>query len=105
MRTPDGKTIAFTFHSHPTKDRELWWIAKVTFPPGSVADTVLPITVTNEDGVPIKSATFQFAGQSLKVKNGKASMTFAEFIAGKHSVPLWLHRDGLPPVPGIPTFA
>jgi hypothetical protein len=31
-------------------------------------------------------------------------MTFAEFVAGKHSVPIWLHRKGLKPVPGVPTF-
>ncbi len=105
MKTPEDKTIAFTFHSHPTKDRKLWWIAKVTFPPGSTADTVLPITVTDEDGVPIGSATFVLAGKSMVVKDGEASMTFAEFIAGKHSVPIWLHRDGTQPVPGIPTFA
>ena len=105
MKTPDGKTIAFTFHSHPTKDMKARWIAKVTFPPGSTADTVLPISVTDEEGSPIESATFEFAGMSLKVRDGKASMTFGEFIAGKHSVPIWLHRDGMKPVPGVLTFA
>jgi hypothetical protein len=105
MKTPDDKTIAFTFHSHPTKNRDDWWVAKVTFPPGSTAETVLPISITDEDGNPIKSATFEFAGKSLKVENGASSLTFAEFIAGKHSVPIWLHRAGMEPVPGFPTFA
>ena len=105
MKTPDDKTIAFTFHSHPTKDMNARWIAKITFPPGSTAETVLPIAVTNVDGTPIESATFVFAGKSLPVKGGETSMTFAEFVAGKHSVPIWLHRDGMKPVPGIPTFA
>jgi len=53
----------------------------------------------------VESAVFEFAGQHLAVKDGEASMTFAEFIAGKHSVPIWLHRAGMKPVPGLPTFA
>ena len=40
----------------------------------------------------------------LTVKDGEASMTFAQFVAGKHSVPIWLHRDGMQPIPGVPTF-
>ena len=53
---------------------------------------------------PVKDAVFEFAGKELPVKDGAASMTFAEFIAGKHSVPIWLHRKGKKPVPGVPTF-
>lgn len=105
MKTPDDKTIVFTFHSHPTKDMNMRWIAKITFPPGSTAGTLLPIQVTNVNGSPIRSAIFQFAGKSLPVKDGKSSMTFAEFVSGKHSVPIWLHRDGMKPIPGVPTFA
>ena len=105
MKTPEDKTIAFSFHSHPTKDMKTRWQAKITFPPGSTAETVLPISVVDGEGMPVESAVFEFAGQHLKVKDGEASMTFAEFIAGKHSVPIWLHRAGMKPVPGLPTFA
>ena len=52
----------------------------------------------------VASGVFEFAGQKLKVKDGEASMTFAQFVAGKHSVPIWLHREGMKPIPGVPTF-
>ena len=104
MKTPPDKRIAFKFHSHPTKDLSMRWQATVAFPPGATADTPLEITVLDDDGNRIKSAVFVFAGKELPVVDGSASMTFAEFIAGKHSVPIWLHRKGLRPVPGVPTF-
>ena len=105
MKTPGDKTIAFSFHSHPTKDMKMRWQAKLTFPPGSTAETVLPITVVDGDGNPVESAVFEFAGQKLEVRDGEASMTYADFVAGKHSVPIWLHRPGMKPVPGVPIFA
>ena len=40
----------------------------------------------------------------MPVVDGAAQMTFGEFVAGKHSVPIWLHRRGMRPVPGVPTF-
>ena len=78
MKSPSDKKIVFFFHSHPTKDIKMQWRAE--------------------------DAVFEFAGKELPVKDGAASMTFAEFIAGKHSVPIWLHRKGKKPVPGVPTF-
>ena len=104
MKTPEGKTIVMTFHSHPTKDMKARWIARVTFPAGATAETCLPISIVDGDGLPVDSGVFVFAGQNLTVKDGEASMTLAQFVAGKHSVPLWLHRDGMQPVPGVPTF-
>ena len=99
MKTPPDKRIAFTFRSHPTKDESLRWRATIVFPPGAV-----DITIVDDEGNRIKSAVFVFAGKELSVVDGSASMTFAEFVAGKHSVPIWLHRKGLRPVPGVPTF-
>ena len=84
MKTPPDKRIAFTFRSHPTKDESLRWRATIVFPPGAVAETPLDITIVDDEGKRIKSAVFEFAG--------------------KHSVPIWLHRKGLKPVPGVPTF-
>ena len=104
MKTPPDKRIAFTFRSHPTKDESLRWRATIVFPPGAVAETPLDITIVDDEGKRIKSAVFEFAGKELPVVDGAASMTFAEFVAGKHSVPIWLHRKGLKPVPGVPTF-
>ena len=90
MKSPADKKIVFFFHSHPTKDIKMQWRAEVTFPPGATAKTALGISVVD--------------GEDEPVKDGAASMTFAEFIAGKHSVPIWLHRKGKKPVPGVPTF-
>lgn len=104
MKSPLDRKIVFTFHSHPTKDLSQRWQAMVAFPPGSTAETPLEITVVDDDGRKIKSAVFEFAGKELPVVDGAATMTFAEFVAGKHSVPIWLHRKGRRPVPGVPTF-
>lgn len=105
MKTPDDKTIAFTFMSHPEKQPELRWTAKLTFPPGSGPDTVLPITVVDGNEDPIESAILELAGNRIPVKGGNASLKYADFVKGKHSVPLWLYRSGFQPVPGGLTFA
>ena len=76
----------------------------MVFPPGSTADTVLEISIVDGEEVPVAAGTFEFAGKSLRVTDGSASMTFAEFVAGKHSVPICLHRRGMRPVPGVATF-
>ena len=105
MKTPDDKTIAFTFMSHPEKLPELRWTAKVTFPPGSGPDTVLPITVVDGNEDPVGSGTLELAGRKIPVKDGRAELSYSDFVNGRHSVPLWLYRDGVQPVPGGLTFA
>lgn len=105
MRTPSDKTIVFTFVSHPEKDAALRWTARLTFPPGAESGTVLPIEVRDGTDVPVPEATFEFAGLRLSVVQGKASLTYAAFIRGKHETALWLHRPGKPPIPGGLTFA
>ncbi len=104
MKTPADKLIHFSFDSHPTKRLEERWSAKLTFPPGSTATTVLPIEIVDGNGVPVRAATFEFAGQRLPVKDGQASIVYADFIRGKHEVALWLYREGMPPIPGGLTF-
>lgn len=105
MKTPDDKTIAFTFMSHPEKLPELRWTAKITFPPGSGPDTVLPIAVVDGNEEPVASATLELAGMKISVKDGLASLKYSDFVKGKHSVAIWLYRDGMQPVPGGLTFA
>ena len=105
MKTPADKTIAWTFGSHPMKRLESRWTAKLTFPPGATAETVLPIELLDGTGEPVEAGVFEFAGRQLPVRAGAASITYADFIKGKHEVALWLHRPGLPPVPGGLTFA
>ena len=105
MKAPDDKTIAFTFMSHPEKLPEHRWTARLTFPPGSGPDAALPIEVVDGNEEPIESAVLELAGNRIPVKGGKASLKYADFVKGKHSVPLWLYRKGLQPVPGGLTFA
>ena len=105
MKTPPDKTISFTIISHRMPRPELWWMAYITFPAGSDESTVLQIEVKGDGDVPVKSGTLEFAGQMLKVRNGMASLRYADFVKGVHSVPIWLHRDGMEPVPGGLTFA
>ena len=105
MKTPPDKTIAFTFMSRPTATVEMRWAVRLTFPPGSAADTPLPMMVVDGNDAPIASATLEFAGKRIAVKDGRAAILYADFIKGKHVVSLWLHRDGMQPVPGGLTFA
>ena len=104
MKTPSDKRIAFLFCSHPMKDARQRWQARVVFPPGSTAETVLPIELTDGNGAPVAGGVFEFAGQRLTVADGRASLKYAEFIAGRSATALWLYRDGMPPVPGGLTF-
>ena len=105
MKTPEDKTVVFTFGSHPMKDLALRWTARVTFPPGATAQTTLPIEIVDGHESPVCAGTFAFAGQRLAVADGAASISYSDFIAGKHEVDLWLYRPGCPPVPGGLTFA
>lgn len=104
MRTPADKTVAFTFMSHPARDARLRWKAVLAFPPGATAESRLSIAVTDGDGEPVEEGVFEFAGRRLEVRGGVASIAYADFVAGKHEVPLWLHREGLPSIPGGLTF-
>ena len=106
MKTPEGKTIAFTFISQPTADPKCCWVAKLTFPGGSDSKSILPIYVTQGDGSPVPEAIFEFAGKRLAVRDGHARIAFADFVKGKHESALWLHRKDVPqPMPGGLTFA
>lgn len=80
------------------------WRATLVFPGGSSADTVLRLRIEGGNGVPVSDAMFEFAGKSLKVDDGYATITYADFVKGKHDVPLWLHRNGMLPIPGGLTF-
>ena len=106
MKTPEGKTIAFTFMSQPTHDPKGCWVAKVTFPGGSDERSILPIEIVQGDGAPVPEAVFVLAGRRLAVRDGKARIAFADFVRGRHETALWLHRKDVPePMPGGLTFA
>ena len=106
MKTPEGKTIAFTFMSQPTVDPVCCWVAQLTFPGGSDSKSILPIEVTQGDGKPVPEAVFEFAGKRLAVRDGHARIAYADFVKGKHESALWLHRKDVPePMPGGLTFA
>ena len=80
MNTPPDKTIAFTFVSHMTAEPEQRWIAHMTFPPGSDGDTVLQIEIIDGLDAPVREGTFEFAGCSLPVRDGLASIRYADFV-------------------------
>jgi len=104
VRVPDDKTVVFTFASHPTATLALRWTARVTFPAGSDGSAVFPIEIIDGEDKPV-NGFFDFAGQHLAVKDGHAEISAADFLRGKSEVPLWLNRDGMPPIPGGLTFA
>ena len=104
MKTPADKTVTFTYSSHPTKDMSWRWTAKLTFPAGATAETELPLDVVDGDNEPV-DGSFEFAGKKIPVRDGKAAIAYADFIAGKHETAIWLHRKGIEPIPGSLTFA
>ena len=61
--------------------------------------------VVDGNDAPVESGTLELAGVKIPVKEGRAEILYADFVKGKHSVPLWLYRDGMQPVPGGLTFA
>lgn len=105
MKTPADKHIAFTYVSHPTKTISWRWTATLDFPAGADETTVLTLTLVNGEREPVREGTFEFAGKMIPVKDGKASLAYADFIAGKHASAIWLHRPDIEPIPGSLTFA
>jgi len=104
MKSPIDREIVFSFGSHPTKDLTWRWAARLVFPPGATAETVLKIHLVDGYAAPIAEGVFEFAGSRLPVRNGLAEITYADFVRGKHEVPLWMHRPGIEPIPGGLTF-
>lgn len=105
MKTPADKTVVFTYVSHPTKSLKMRWQATLTFPAGADAKTELPLTFEDGEGEPVASGQFEFAGRMIDVKSGKGSLSYADFVKGKHETAVWLHRKGMEPIPGSLTFA
>lgn len=105
MKAPADRAIAFTFKSHPMRDPAACWTARLVFPAGAVAATRLAIQFVDGNGAPVPTGVFEFAGQRLAVRDGAATISYADFVKGKHESSLWLHRPGQPPVPGGLTFA
>ena len=104
MKTPQDKTVTFTYSSHPVKDVSCRWEAKLAFPAGADGETSLPLEIVNGEGASV-TGTFEFAGRQIPVKDGKGSLRYADFVAGKHATAVWLHRKGSEPIPGSLTFA
>ena len=105
MKTPPDKTVTFTYVSHPTKSLKMRWQAKLTFPAGADETTLLELAFEDGEGEPVASGTFEFAGQQIAVRDGKATLAYADFVKGKHDPGVWLHRKGMLPIPGSLTFA
>ena len=104
MRTPPDKRIVLTLYSHPMKDLAMRWKAHVAFEPGSTDATPAKVDMVDGRGDPIAYAVFEFAGQSVRIREGRGEMLCGDFAKGKHEPGIWLHRKGVPPVPGALTF-
>ena len=104
MKTPADKTITLTFYSHPTKDLKMRWKAQLVFEPGSTDDTLASLTMVDGEGAPVANGVFDFAGCATKIKDGKGAIRCGDFVKGKHEPAIWLHRKGMPPIPGALTF-
>ena len=105
MRTPPDKTIAFTFTALPLVPPARRWTAKLTFPPGATGASELPVAVCDAAGRPLASGSLEIAGRRLPVRDGRAAIRFADFVAGKHEKKLCLHRRGCAPAAGDLIFA
>ena len=104
MKTPEGKTVSFTFHSQPLKDLKCRWKATVKFPGGADDETLASVALADGEGADIESGEFEFAGMRVAVKAGKGTFRCGDFIAGKHAPGVWVYRSGMSPVPGMLTF-
>jgi len=104
MKTPADKTVTFVYVSHPTKTIGWRWEARLTFPAGADAQTMLPLEIQDGEGKPV-DGMFEFAGRQISVKNGEGRLAYADFVAGKHATSVWLHRSNIEPIPGSLTFA
>lgn len=105
MKTPRDKAIAFTYISHPAKSPKLRWQATLAFPAGADETTVLEMTIADGEGQPVKAGFLELAGQNVRIKDGQGTISYADFIKGKHEPGIWLHRKGMMPIPGSLTFA
>ena len=103
MRTTD-KTFRMEFISVLMHDRSDSWVAQLHFPPNIGPEDALPIEVIDGTGVPIETGEFEFMGRKCPIADGKGEIRYADFIAGIHETPIWLHRPGREPVPGGLTF-
>ena len=105
MNTPADKRITFTFMSPPALDRGECWQAKLEFPPGAGAETMLPLRVWDGNDVPVEDGVVIIAGTRLRVKGGETALRYSDFVKGKHDPEVWLRREGLPDKPAYLTFA
>ena len=80
------------------------WKASVTFEPGSDDDSFASIRIVDGEGEPVAAARFEVAGRMTEIRDGQGAICCGDFVKGKHEPSLWLHREGLEPVPGGLTF-
>jgi len=104
MRTPADKTIGLSFISHPAKSAKLRWSARLVFPPDTGPDGTLELLVNDGENEPVASGTMELAGMLVRIRGGKGSLAYADFVRGKHEKGIWLHRKGAIPIPGRLAF-
>ncbi len=104
MRTPADKEIIFTLYSHPTKRLDMRWKAKLVFAPGSTDESEATLSVVDGLGASIARGRLDFAGAAIDIRDGRGVLKCGDFVRGKHEGAIWLHRNGMLPIPGALTF-
>ena len=104
MKTPADKTITLTLYSHPMKDLKMRWKVQVVFAAGSTDESTAEVKINDGEGNPVAAGVFEFAGLRTPIKGGLGAIRCGDFVKGKHETAIWLHRDGMMPVPGALTF-
>ena len=56
------------------------------------------------EALPVSEAVFEFAGKRLRVRDGRTSILYSDFVRGKHAKSVWVYRHGMLPIPGGLTF-
>jgi hypothetical protein len=103
MKSPDKK-LFFFYRSIPKELNEDMWIVRITLPPNAVADTLMSVSATDGNEVPLDSATFELSGKRIAISEGKGTLPYGDFVNGMNETAVWMFRSERTPVPGGLTF-
>ena len=103
MKSPD-KTLFFFYRSIPKELNEDIWIVRITLPPNAGADTLMSVSATDGNEIPLDEATFELSGCRIAIKAGQGTLPYGDFVKGMNETSVWMFRPGRTPVPGGLTF-
>ena len=103
MKSPD-KTLFFFYRSIPKELNEDIWIVRIMLPPNADADTLMSVSATDGNEVPLDEATFELSGKRIPISGGQGTLPYGDFVKGMGETAVWMFRPGRTPVPGGLTF-